>query len=83
MRTRNHVVDVYVPVGPGSGGNTVGAIFAVFGLVVGFALLVMGVVVLAFPSTDRSSVQYTPVPVTHTVCAAFCTTSAPAGGAQR
>ncbi|MFI5501138.1 hypothetical protein ACIA5E_18935 [Nocardia asteroides] len=63
---RRHVVDLYIPVGPGSGGNTVAAMFTVFGLVVGFAVLVMAAVVLAFPGTDYTSVEYTPVPATST-----------------
>lgn len=60
------MVDIYIPVGPGSGVNTVAAMFTVLGLVVGFALLVMVAVVVAFPGTDYTSVEYTPVPVTST-----------------
>ncbi|MFJ2839985.1 hypothetical protein ACIO52_31885 [Nocardia sp. NPDC087230] len=61
MRRRTRYVDLYIPVGPGSGGNTVAAIFTVLGVVIGFALLVMAAVVLAFPSTDYTSVTSTPV----------------------
>ncbi|MFD3464705.1 hypothetical protein ACFWVM_33735 [Nocardia fluminea] len=73
MSPRTRYVDYYLPVGPGAGGNTVAAMFAAFGLVVVFALLVLVAVVLAFPGTDYPSVEYTPVPVT----------SAPVGGEQR
>jgi hypothetical protein len=66
MMRRTRYVDLYIPVGPGSDGNTVAAIFTVLGVVIGFALLVMAAVVLAFPSTDYTSVEYTPVPVTST-----------------
>lgn len=70
---RTRYVDLYIPVGPGAGGNTVAAMFAAFGLVIGFALLVLVAVVLAFPSANYTSVDYTPVP----------STSAPVGGEQR
>lgn len=66
MSRRTRYVDLYIPVGPGAGGNTVAAMFAAFGLAIGFALLVLAAVVLAFPSTDYTSVEYTPVPVTST-----------------
>ncbi|MFD3431272.1 hypothetical protein [Nocardia fluminea] len=82
MRTRHHVIDVYIPVGPGAGGNPVGPIFAWFGLVIAVSVLVMVAVVFAFPGTDRTSVDYTPVPSTQPlVCAPLCLT--PAKSEQR
>lgn len=73
MSPRTRYVDLYIPVGPGAGGNTVAAIFAAFGLMIAFALLVLVAVVIVFPGSDYTSVEYTPVPVT----------SAPVGGEQR
>ncbi|MFE6925931.1 hypothetical protein ACFVAV_33310 [Nocardia sp. NPDC057663] len=75
---RNHYVDIYVPVGPGAGtGNPLKAIAGAFGAVIGLALLVMALVVLAFPSHTYpdAPVQVSTVPMTARtapVCAAFC-----------
>lgn len=85
---RTHYVDIYVPVGPGAGtGNPLKAMAALFGLLIGLALLVMAVVVVAFPShqyPDEPVQVSTGVPVTTrtvVVCAPFCL--APNAGEQR
>lgn len=82
---RDRYVDIYVPVGPGAGtGNPLKPIFLAFAAVIGLGLLVMVLVVTAFPGHDYPA---GPVPVstvptsTPVVCAPVC--PAPLGGEQR
>lgn len=82
---RDRYVDIYVPVGPGAGtGNPLKPIFLAFGAVIGLGVLVMILVVTAFPSPEYPT---GPVPVSSVpspapiVCAPVC--PAPRGGEPR
>lgn len=82
---RDRYVDIYVPVGPGAGtGNPLKPIFLAFGVVIGLGVLVMILVVTAFPSPEYPT---GPVPVSSVpspapiVCAPVC--PAPRGGEPR
>lgn len=85
-RSREHVVNIWVPLGDGNGGGFLGgagAMFALFAAVVGAAVLVLVAVVVLFPSTQYSSTTSptrTPGP-----CEPFCSlrTSAVAPGGVR
>jgi hypothetical protein len=85
MARRERVVDVVIPIVPGGGGfGGVGAMFALFGGVVLFAVLVMLIVVAAYPSPHYSTVPTRELGPCAPFCSARTTTvQAPAGGEQR